>query len=295
MKDLIAILELLRPWQWVKNILVFLPAFFGGRLIYPEAWTGSIVVFCTFCFASGAVYCVNDVMDRTSDASHPNRKRRPVASGRISVCAALITAIVVISCAVAIPLFFLKESGGVVAMVISAYLLLNIFYCLWMKHVAILDVVIIAVGYVFRLVAGGVACYVHLSPWIVIMVFLITLFIAVAKRRSDVLLRDSGTHSGRESTRGYTLPFLDNVLAVIASATIVSYILYTVSPEVVQRLNSEYLYVTAVFVLAGILRYMQLVIVEGRGDNPVRILFCDKWLQLCLWAWLMTFVIIIYV
>lgn len=292
---MISIISLLRPQQWVKNLVVFMPPFFGAVMYDAVIWLRCIVAFCCFCLASGAVYCLNDVMDRESDRKHPHRCNRPVASGRVSVSSALTIGVICGIGALVIAFWGMEYCRTYAVTIVAAYMLLNIAYCLRLKQVAVLDVFIVSSGYVLRLFIGGVACGVVLSPWIVLVTFLFTMFLTMAKRRSDVVLRESvAGHSGRRSTQSYTLAFVNAVLGILATATIVCYMIYTVTPDVTARLGSPYVYGTSVFVLFGLLRYLQLAIVDGAGDNPVRLMLTDYPLLLCAAGWLVSFVVIIY-
>lgn len=290
-----AVFSLLRPLQWLKNCVVFMPPFFGGNIHEPSCWLGCAVAFACFSMASSAVYCLNDVVDRDSDRHHPKKCQRPVASGKISVGGALTVGALCVVAALALVLTLPIAQRGASAMVLSVYLALNVAYCLKLKQVAIVDAGIVASGYVLRLISGSIVSDVILSPWIVIVTFLFTMFLSMAKRRSDVLLRQElPGHNGRQSTRGYTLPYVNAALGMLASATFVAYLIYSVSPEVTAHLQSQYIYLTSIFVLLGLLRYLQLCIVRGEGDNPVKTFLSDIYLMLCAAGWLGAFALIIY-
>lgn len=287
-----SIISLLRPQQWVKNLFVILPVFFGGRFLDATYWLRAMPVFIAFCLMASAIYSLNDVRDIDDDRRHPVKCRRPVASGAISVTQAYILMILLATGSFAIAWIF--ASTDAVAWILLAYLALNVAYSAGLKHIAIADVFIIATGFVLRVAAGGVACGIWLSPWIICMTFLLTLFLAFAKRRDDVVLHDSCGIIARKSIAGYNTAFMNQTLGILATITMVCYIMYSLSPEVMQRLGSEYVYITSVFVLAGLLRYLQIALVEKRSGSPTAILLRDRFIQGCIVIWLATFALIIY-
>ena len=175
------------------------------------------------------------------------------------------------------------------------YFVINIAYCLKLKHMAIIDVFVISAGFVMRIYVGGIATYVVLSHWIVLMTFLLALFLAFAKRRDDVVIYEETGMLSRKNVDQYNLPFINQVIGILSAITIVCYIMYTVSPEVVERFGSRYVYITSVFVLAGIIRYLQLTIVEMRSGSPTKVLMSDFFTHLCLLLWIASFIVIIYV
>lgn len=243
---------------------------------------------------ASAVYCFNDVRDAESDRIHPLKRMRQVAAGNISPMQALALMLILALLSLAICTQLLPRHWMIVGAIILGYFILNVAYSIGLKRIPIIDVMIIAIGFVLRIVAGGVACGIPLSPWIVVMTFLLTLFLAFAKRRDDVVIRlDTGVVT-RQSTLSYTLPFLNQVLGLLAAVTLVGYILYTLSPDVEMRVGSPYVYVTSIWVLAGMLRYMQAVIGGNHGGHPERDLLRDPFLMICIIGWLITFAILLY-
>lgn len=220
------IFSLLRPFQWVKNFFVFLPLFFGGKLLDWGCWLQALLAFVSFSMISSAVYCLNDIRDVEVDRLHPVKRRRPVASGRVPVSVAFAMMTLMILLSLAVSLFGLSEAPVTVSAVISAYFLMNVAYCFYLKYHAIIDVFIISVGFVLRIVAGGLACDIWLSPWIVLMTFLLALFLAFAKRRDDVVLYETEGIALRKASMHYNLPFLNQTLGLLAAVTIVCYIIY---------------------------------------------------------------------
>lgn len=289
------LIKLIRPQQWVKNIFVALPMFFSGSLLNPEYWEESAVAFIAFSLIASSIYCLNDIKDLESDRAHPKKRLRPLASGKVSINAAWCLMVCLIICSFG-SCFLLSFSRAVtLATVIGAYWILNIAYCMRLKQYAIIDVFIISFGFVLRLAAGSVACGIWLSPWIVLLTFLLALFLAFAKRRDDVVMRERTGVVTRKNTIRYNLAFLNQTLGIIAAITIVCYIMYTVSPDVEARLGSKHVYVTSVFVLAGILRYLQVALVDDKSGSPTKILLHDRFIQLCIVLWVLSFLIIIYI
>lgn len=288
------LIKLIRPAQWVKNGFIFLPLFFGGRLLDWYAWSQVLIAFVSFSAMASAVYCFNDLTDASADAAHSVKRMRPVASGALRrvtagyICVTLCVVSLLISC------LCLRQSAAEVTAVMLLYMVLNLAYSLWLKHVAILDVIVIALGFVLRVLVGGMAGQIELSPWIMLMTFLLALFMAFAKRRADFVLSDSAGHEMRRSVRGYTLPFMNIVLGFLASVTVVCYLMYTVSPEVMARLDCRYVYVSALFVFAGVLRYLQLSIVDSRTGDPTSVVLHDRFILMCVGCWVLFFVLILY-
>ena len=288
------IVRLIRLEQWVKNAFVVLPLFFSGSLLDVIAWRHALIAFMAFSFMASAVYCLNDIRDVEADKTHPKKRFRPLASGQVSVRAAYIAMSLLMITAFGTCLALGGTQAYELLAVVSFYLVLNIAYCLRLKQFAIVDVFIVSFGFVLRVAAGGFACEIWLSPWIILLTYLIALFLAFAKRRDDVVLRERTGVVTRKNTVGYNLDFLNLTLGIIGAVTIVCYILYTVSHDVETRLGSRYVYTTSIFVLAGILRYLQVTIVEARSGSPTKILLHDRFIQVCVALWLVSFLIIIY-
>lgn len=286
------IMRLLRPHQWIKNGVVFLAMIFGGRLLDTECWINSILAAISFCLVSSSVYCLNDVLDSKYDRLDPIKCKRPVASGMVSPAEALISGVIAALLSLIVSILTLPWGCTVI---IAVYLSLNILYCVALKHVVLVDVMIVAIGFVLRVVMGGVASQIWLSQWIVIMVFLLALFLALAKRRHEVVLVEcSEKQEGRRSVSGYTVPFLNSALSLLGAVLIIGYIMYTLQPKYGKGPDSEYLYITALPVLFGILRYLQLTIVENRSGSPTKIAYSDPPLLITGAIWLITFILIIY-
>ena len=286
-------LLLIRPQQWIKNGFVLIPMFFGGRLLNADDVIASVVTFFAFSFAASAIYCFNDIVDVDADRRHPVKCHRPIALGAVSVptAYALMAVLALLS---ALLLFFLPQRAGETAGIVAFYFLLNMAYCIWLKRHAIIDVCTVAFGFVLRILAGGMACDVAVSNWLVLMTFLLALFLSFAKRRDDVLRMNETGEPPRRNTIRYNLTFVNQAITVTGTVTLVCYIMYTVSPEVVSRFHAPYLYLTSIFVLVGLLRYMQLTVVDEVSGDPTKILLRDRFTQAIVVAWIMAFLLIIY-
>ena len=283
-------LTLFRVQQYIKNFFIFFPLFFAGKIFQINLIQPTLLAFVSFCLIASAVYIFNDSRDIKQDREHPVKKLRPLASGQIALSKAFIVG------------FFLALLGVLIASQISwdltqlllIYLLINIAYSFYLKHIPIVDVCIVAFGFWLRLLVGSEASGVPLSLWIQLMTFLLALFIALAKRRDDVLLTQNEGVTTRKVVDGYNLEFLGLSMMLMGSVTIVCYIMYCFSPEVQLRVGSQDLVITVIFVITGILRYMQLTFVESKSGAPVKIFFTDRFLQLVILAWFSCFVYFIY-
>ena len=286
-------LLLIRPQQWIKNGFVLIPMFFGGRLLNADDAIASVVTFFAFSCAASAIYCFNDIVDVDADRRHPVKCHRPIASGAVSVptAYALMAVLALLS---ALLLFLLPQRAGETAGIVAFYFLLNMAYCIWLKRHAIIDVCTVAFGFVLRILAGGMACDVAVSNWLVLMTFLLALFLSFAKRRDDVLRMNETGEPPRRNTIRYNITFVNQAITVTGTVTLVCYIMYTVSPEVVSRFHAPYLYLTSIFVLVGLLRYMQLTVVDEVSGDPTKILLRDRFTQAIVMAWIMSFLLIIY-
>ncbi len=285
-------LRLVRPKQWIKNAFVFVPLFFGGALFHIDALIAGLIIFFAYSFTASSIYCFNDIYDREADRRHPVKCQRPVASGAISVGQAYVLMFVMFIMGMGTSA--LLASWQTTAILLF-YWILNLGYCAKLKQYAIIDVCIVAFGFVLRLLAGGVATHITLSKWIVLMTFLITLFMSFAKRRDDVLRMEKTGEAPRKNTIRYNLTFINQAITITASVTLVCYIMYTVSPEVISNFHTDNLYLTSVFVLIGLLRYIQLAVVDQRSGDPTKILLRDRITQFIIAAWLASFLFLIYI
>lgn len=288
--QLSALITLMRPQQYIKNLFIFLPLFFAMEVTNSILFTNAFVAFVAFSLTASAIYILNDYYDIKEDKEHPEKKNRPLASGIISKTQALMLMGFLLTVGFVLMVWLSFEAVGILA----TYVGMNIVYSIYLKHVAILDVSIIAIGFVLRLFVGSVVDSITLSMWIVIMTFLLALFMALAKRRDDVLIYLDTGKKMRKVLDGYSLQFLDISMAIMASVVIVVYTMYTTSPEVIARTHSKYLYLTALFVILGILRYLQVTFVLKDSGSPTKIVLKDRFMQFTLVGWIVTFTWILY-
>ena len=280
----------LRPRQWVKNVFVLAALVFSERLGDPAAILRVGAAFAVFCVLSSAVYLINDLRDRDADRLHPTKRLRPIAAGALSASTAstwaVLLAVGALLCA-----FGLNARFGNVA---AAYLVLNLAYSFGMKRIVILDVMMVATGFLLRALAGAVVIDVAISRWLVMCTGLLALFLGFAKRRQEVVSME-GIAGTRQILKEYSLPFLDQVIAIVTGATVVAYSLYAFSPEVAQKLGTEHLGLTIPFVLFGIFRYLYLVHRKGAGENPTVVILGDIPLIIDVLLWGAVVTVVLYV
>jgi 4-hydroxybenzoate polyprenyltransferase len=283
-------LALLRPHQYVKNLFIFLPLFFALHITDSGLLLRTFIAFAAFCLVASSIYVLNDYCDVEEDRNHPKKRGRPFAAGTVSIRAALpvMACLLISGYTVA---YYLNPS---LCLLLLGYYSLNLVYNLKLKHIPILDIFVVSSGFVIRLFAGSLAGNVHLSMWIILMTFLLALFIALAKRRDDVLIYAENGNKTRKVVDGYNVEFLNTALMIMASITIVAYIMYTVSPDVVTKMGTDKLYMTLIFVLLGFMRYLQITLVEKRSGSPTEVLLKDKFLQSSILGWIITFLFLIY-
>lgn len=281
------IIKLLRPHQYIKNLFIFAPLLFSFHFMLNDVINTS-VAFMLFSLLASSIYVLNDYMDIEEDKKHPKKKFRPLASGNVSKNSAKIL-IIILSSISLISAYLLNLHLFIVLMI---YFILNIAYSLKLKHITIVDIFIIAMGFVLRLFAGASVIETPLSMWIIIMTFLLALFLALAKRRDDVLLSAEGKET-RKNIDGYNLEFVNATMVFMSGVIVVSYILYTVSGEVLSRLHTQNLYLTSFFVILGIMRYMQITFVEQNSGSPTKIVLKDKFLKITILLWLVSFFVVV--
>jgi len=280
----------LRPDQWTKNLIVFAALIFAVKLLDPAATAKASAAFLIFCGLSGAVYLINDVADREQDRLHPIKKMRPIASGDLSPSTAVIAAVVLSAIALAAA-FWLRPAFGVAA---AAYLALFVVYTRSLKHVVVLDVMTIAIGFVLRAVAGGLVISVHISNWLLVCTMLGALFLGLAKRRHEITLLAAGAKGHRRILEEYDPYLLDQMIGVVAAATMVAYIIYCASPETHAYFGTEWMVLTTPFPIYGLFRYLYLVHRKAGGGSPSDMLLEDRPLLACVLLWGITSVVIIY-
>lgn len=283
-------LKLLRVREWIKNVFLFIPIFFSGNIFDIDSLVRLLFGFLSFSLIASSIYIINDYQDREIDKVHPIKRHRPFPSGEVSLLNAFLLVIFLMIASFSIS-YIIDKSFFVV---ILLYFLMNIFYSLGLKHISILDLIIIALGFILRVVSGGLIADVAISNWLIIMIFLLAVFLGFAKRRDDVLIKNSTGIAIRKSAQKYNLDFINASLIMISAIIIVSYIMYTVSPEI-QKQFSNKVYFTTFFVFIGILRYLQLIFVENRTGSPTEILLKDRTIQMLIILWILSFYVIIYI
>jgi 4-hydroxybenzoate polyprenyltransferase len=289
-----SVILLFRHHQLLKNLFVFSPLFFNGHLTQWDSLYASVIVFIAYSLVASSIYCFNDIRDIEADRIHPEKHKRPLASGIVSKQTAYILMVSLLFLATVVICFLGGTTRWEVLGIIGFYYLLNIAYCIKLKYITIVDVFIVSTGFVLRVFAGGYAAGIYISHWIILMTFLLALFLTFAKRRDDIVVSEKIEMAVRRNINRYSLEFINQVISIIASITIVCYLMYTVSADVIASFQTSYLYITAIFVLAGMIRYLQLTIVDVKSGSPTKVLMKDTFIQLCVAAWMIAFFIIIY-
>jgi len=286
----VAYLKLLRPKDWAKNSFLFLPLFFGREIFNMSLLIPVCFGFIAFSCIASSIYIINDYRDREDDRKHPVKCKRPLASGAVSPSSALVICGLLIIAGFGLA-WWIRDKF---LFVLVIYFLINLAYSMGLKSIAILDIMILAAGFVLRIKAGSIISYIPLSEWIVIMVFLLAVFMAIGKRRDDVLLKLSSGLDMRKSVKGYNLELLNVLLALVCAVIIVAYFMYTMSPVTVAYMGSSRLYYTCIFVLAGIMRYLQIIYVSSDSGSPTKILYKDRFIQITLLLWIASYILILY-
>ena len=279
-----------RPEQWTKNLLVLAGVVFGGRLREPRAVAIAVATFAIFCALSGAIYLFNDVADREADQSHPLKRERPIASGRLSATTALLVGLL-LGVAGVQAAFMIGTRLGLIA---GTYLTLLLIYSAALKHVVIVDVLVIAAGFVLRAIAGAVAVSVPIGNWLLVCTTLLALFLALSKRRHELTLLAEGATDHRRILDEYTPYLLDQMIGVVTSSTLIAYTVYATSPDTAARLGTAKLGLTIPFVLYGIFRYLYLVHQKRGGGNPSAMLLTDRPLLGCVALWAASVIVLLY-
>ena len=285
-----AVVETLRPQQWVKNGFIFAALIFSQSLTRWDRCRQVLLAALVFCLVSSAAYVFNDILDASEDRHHPTKKLRPIASGRLRAKAAGMIGMIL-------------AGGGLVAGwelntrffgIVVAYLLVNVLYSAFLKHIVLLDVFIVAAGFLFRVIAGGLVIHVAISPWLIVCTTLLALFIALSKRRHELVLLGDRAPEHRAILADYSPYFLDQLISIVTASTVVSYALYTLSPDVQNKFPGKRLEMTIPFVLFGIFRYLHLIHHGEEGGNPTRSLFTDPVLLSVVLFWAASVILIIY-
>jgi len=285
------VLRSLRPQQWIKNLFVFAALIFSQNFMdLPLLWK-TLFAFAVFCLLSGALYVFNDIQDLKEDKLHPEKSKRPIASGRINRLVAMVL-FLFLSISALLAAAALNRDFFIIALI---YFVLQITYSLRLKHVVILDVFIIAAGFFLRVVAGGLAIEVDLSPWLLICTILLALFLAMSKRRHELVLLEEGAEHHRPILKEYSPYLLDQMIAVVTASTVIAYCLYTISDETVAKFQTTSLIFTVPFVIYGVFRYLYLVHQRKQGGSPESLILKDVPLLVDLFLWIASVVLILYV
>lgn len=282
-------LKLFRVEQYIKNFFVFAPLFFGKEFLDIYIFTNVLIAFFCFSLVSSSIYIINDYFDIEEDKKHPIKCNRPLASGVIKPKKAFIALFFLII----ISLVIAYQISSKLVIVLLLYFSLNILYSKWLKHIVILDVNIIAIGFILRILAGTVVSGIEASIWILLITYLLALFLGIAKRRTDVILAENGNEV-RKNIEGYNLQFIDTVLSVLTSIIIVCYIFYCISPEIKAHYHSDLLYLSIIFVLNGMIRYLKLAIVDKTTYSPTKIVLTDRYIQITIVGWLLLMSYLLY-
>lgn len=283
-------IRLLRISHWIKNLFVFVPLLFSQHLFQFDYFLQVLVAFFTFSFASSMVYVFNDILDIEYDRQHPIKKNRPIASGKVSKNKAIglivVLAIVVILLSVNLKLWFI--------LILSAYIIVNIMYSIKLKNVVILDLFCIASGFIFRVLAGAFVISVTVSDWLILTTMFLALFLAIMKRRSELVASHTLANSTRTVLNDYSHQFIDQISAIAAGGVIICYALYSVSDRIYKQFDTEYFVLTTLFVVFGVFRYMFLVHVKSKGENPTEIMLTDIPMIINLMLYIFVVILLIY-
>jgi len=289
---IISWIHLIRVKQWIKNLFVFLPMFFNKQFTSTENLAQSTIAFLAFSFTASAIYCINDLKDKKLDQLHPQKKNRPIASGIISKPQAIIA--IAILCFIALFISLIVSKNNALFIVLFVYFILNIMYTFKLKNIIFLDIFMISISFVLRLFAGAVTTNTYLSNWIIVMVVLLTLFLALLKRKDEVILYQKTSIIARKNISRYSLKVLTNCSYILCLCIITTYLFYTLNTEVISRYDNKYIFTTTSFVILGLVRYMHLVNYNKQYANPSDVLIRDKKLLLIILGWVISFYIIIY-
>lgn len=279
-------LKMMRVHQYLKNIFIFAPLFFAGKIFELDLLTSSLWIFLFFSLVASSIYIINDIIDIEYDKVHKKKKNRPIASGKISLNTAK-TACIVLMTAGLVGLALISINVFLIA---TGYIVLNLMYTMFLKHIAIVDITIIAIGFVLRLFLGSEGSNIYLSEWIIVTTFFLALFLATAKRRSEILSIEENKSVTRKSIDGYSIEITNMILNTTMTISIVSYLLYTIlGQSIIQNL-----YLTTFFVVLGIFRFLQIVTTTTHAEEPTKVILKDKLIQIIAISWVLSFGILLY-
>ena len=292
MRILSAILKSMRPLQWVKNLFLFAGLIFSQEFLNPQKFFLSILAFCVFCLLASGIYILNDIVDLPQDKLHPTKRKRPLPSGELPLWLAAFVSGFLITIGLVFA-FDLNTGFGIVG---GIYIILQLLYSYWLKRLVIVDIIVVASGFLLRAIAGAVILEVAISSWLLLCTSLLALFMVTAKRRQE-LFRIETTDSAvtRDVICQYTLSFLDELLTILAYGAVLSYAIYVFDPGTAQRFGTKYLGLSLPFVLYGMLRYLYLVKVLGRGESPEKLVVSDPTFLINLLLWILSIILVIYI
>jgi 4-hydroxybenzoate polyprenyltransferase len=286
-----ALIRTMRPKQWTKNLILFAGLIFAHQLFEFTSLIRSVIAFCCFCLLSSAIYIINDIKDIERDRAHPLKSKRPIAAGQLSIRSAGLSAAGIAVVALLFS-FWLDFEFGVVALI---YFVLLFAYSFWLKHIVILDVLTIAIGFVLRAIAGAVVIDVIFSSWLLLCTILLALFLGLSKRRHELLLLGDNAQSHRRILEEYSPHLLDQMIGVVTASTLMAYALYTMAPETIKKFGTSYMILTIPFVIYGIFRYLYLIHRKELGGNPTTVLVTDKPILVDVILWGLVSILLIYV
>ncbi len=285
-----AMIRLARPHQWIKNTLVGAALIFSRRLFDPRDVALTAIAFVAFCALASAGYVMNDIVDREADRLNPEKCDRPLARGDLTVAAATRMALVLATIAIVLSVALGSRFAGIALL----YAILQLGYSFWAKHHVVIDVIAVAIGFVLRAFAGGVAIHVEVSPWLVFITFVLALFLVLARRRHELIALGDSATAHRSALSQYSVRLVDQMISIVGGATLVSYMIYTASVEVETKLGTPYLYLTVPFVAFGVLRYLYLIDERNEGGDPARMLLQDRPLMFAVVLWILTDIALLY-
>ena len=284
-------IKLLRPKQWAKNLFLFVPLFFAGRFFELDEIVLLTAGFFSFSFLASSIYIINDYRDIEDDKKHPEKHRRPLASGAVNKTYALVLSVSLTI--IGFTIAYIVDKSGKFLFISGIYYIMNLLYSFGLKNIAIVDILILAAGFVLRVKGGAELAHLNTTEWFIIMTFLLALFMAIAKRRDDVMLKISTGTEMRKSMKGYSLEFLNMMLGLFCAILIVSYINFTVTPAAHEKYGFRLFY-TSLFVIAALMRYLQITFIHNKAGSPTDVLYKDRFIQITLLLWAASFFVILY-
>ena len=283
-------INLIRLNHWVKNLFIFIPLFFSGEFFDTDKSLNTFYGIICFSLISSFVYIINDVFDIEFDKNHPEKKNRPIPSGKISIIKSIIIGICLLSIGL-ICIWIISFNSFILCVI---YVVLNILYSMKLKKIPIIDFLVVSIGFVIRIIIGGDLGNVELTQWMIILIFLLSLFVVVSKRRDDVYQYEVHKKINRIVIVEYSLDYIDKLLSIISSTLLVSYLMFILSDEIISKFSSEYLIISFLFVLIGVFRYNQITYVKNKSGSPIKLIFKDSFLIVTVLLWILTFFISLY-